>query len=124
MNHAKIGTPRRQSATLIKVKAVMPYTRALAQRARRLHDAIRDAPREVVLKERPALPHDVPVALPANEARRAGNQCVVAYRHVDEDGERPHDEHEPQHSGEHGQLGEERLLALRRLHERDEPADE
>ena len=50
---------------------------------RGLHHAVGDAPGEVVLEERPALPHHVPVALPADQAGDAGHQHGVADRHVD-----------------------------------------
>ena len=98
--------------------------RALAQRARRLHDTIRDTAGKVVLKERPALTHDMPMALPADEARRARDQGVVTDRDVREDRERPNDEHERHHCEQQRQLRHQRRLPLRRLHQRHEPADE
>jgi hypothetical protein len=98
--------------------------RALAQGARRLHDAIRDAPREIVLEERPALTHDVPVALPANQARRSGDERVVPDRDIREDGERPCHEHERDHHEQHRQSGRQRSLAIGGFHQRHEPADE
>jgi hypothetical protein len=98
--------------------------RALAQRVRGLHHAVGDAPGEVVLEERPALPHHVPVALPADEARRPGYQRVVPDRDVGEDGERAHEQHERHHAREQRPLLRERLLPVGRFHERDQPADE
>ena len=68
-----------------------------AHRRAGLHDAIGNAAGEIVLKERPALPHHVPVRLPANEAGerrrdapgwRSGSECSVTARPHDDE-ERP-----------------------------------
>ena len=42
-----------------------------------LHDAGRDASGEIVLKKRPALPHDMPMVLPAHEVGQARHEHQV-----------------------------------------------
>jgi hypothetical protein len=51
---------------------------------RGLHHAVGDAAGEVVLEERPALAHHVPVALPADQAGDAGDHRVVAHQAVEQ----------------------------------------
>ena len=47
---------------------------ALAQRRAGLHDAGGDAAGEIVLEERPALPHDMPMVLPAHQVGQARHE--------------------------------------------------
>jgi hypothetical protein len=81
-------------------------------------------PGEVVLEERPALAHDVPVALPAHEAGHARHHRVVAHEAVDEERERPADQHDRGHGNEHRQRGMEGFRAVGGAHERHQLADE
>jgi hypothetical protein len=71
--------------------------------------------------KRPALPHDMPVTLPPDQAGGARYQCVVPDRHVEEYRERPHDEHESDHAEQHRHRGLERRRPIRRFHQRHEP---
>ncbi len=64
------------------------------------------------------------MALPADERGRAGNERVVADRHVAQHDERAHDEHEADHAEQERPLAGERAHAVGRLHERDQAADE
>jgi hypothetical protein len=81
-------------------------------------------PGKVVLEERPALPHHVPVALPADQAGCAGDQRVLPQRDVREDHQRPHQENQAHHTGEHRPLSRQRGLSVERFHERHQLADE
>src|SRR5262249_54761130 len=93
-------------------------------RIRGLHDAVGDAPREIVLEERPALAHDVPVALPADQAGGARYQRVLADRDVDQYHERAEDEYKRDHAEQQRPLLPERRGPVDGFHQRHELADE
>ena len=73
---------------------------ALAERRARLHDAVGDPPREIVLEERPALPHHVPVALPADQVRETGGDRLVRDQALQQKGTRPHQQEDERHAKE------------------------
>jgi hypothetical protein len=79
---------------------------------------------EVVLEERPALAHDVPVALPADQAGGAGDDRVVADRDIGEHHQRTDDEDERHHADEQRPLVVQCCLAVDRFHEGHQLADE
>ena len=97
---------------------------ALAQRVAGLHHAVGDAAGEVVLEERPALPHHVPVALPADEARHARHHGVVAHQAVGSSASgRPMSTSSAMPSSI-GSAAWNAARAVGGLHQRDELADE
>ncbi len=97
---------------------------ALAQRVCGLHDAVGDAAGKIVLEERPALADHMPVALPADERGRAGDENHVPDRNIGQQHERPHHEDEGDHADEHRPLLAQRRHAVGCLHERHQAPDE
>ena len=96
----------------------------LAQGIAGLHDAVGNPSREIVLEERPALPHDVPVTLPPDEAGHPRYHGVVAHQTVSEQGEWPTEQNNGRHAHQHRRGGAESGDAVAGLHQRHQLADE
>ena len=90
-----------------------------------LDDLVADAAGEVVLEERPALPDDVPVALPAHEVDEVGTMRVVADQRVEEEGQRPDDGDDDDHPEQRRASARAKISPGRRGREHaDDQADE
>jgi hypothetical protein len=97
---------------------------AFPQRRSRLHHPRRDAAREVVLKEAPALPRDMPVVLPADEVGHAGVDRLVGDEVLHQQGRGAHHQQHADHQQQlAARFGDQRL---RRVvgDERDDSPDE
>ena len=70
---------------------------AFPQRRAGLHDAVGDASGKIVLKERPALPDDVPMILPADEIAEARIDCLIGQRVLESQRGRTDDQHDDGH---------------------------
>ncbi len=96
----------------------------LAHRRAGLHHAVGDAAGEIVLEERPALPHHVPVRLPADQAGERRRNRLVGDEIAQQGDDRARDQHHQRHAGEpRPGLGEE-PVGRNRGHQRDDAAHE
>ncbi len=102
-------------------------TRGGQRRAHRrpgLHHAIGDAAGEIVLEERPALAHHVPMRLPADEAGERRRQRLVGDEIAHQRHAGPRDQHHQRHAGEPRPAVGEEAIGRHLRHHGDDAADE
>ena len=95
-----------------------------AHRRPGLHHAVGNPAGEVVLKERPALAHHVPMRLPANEAGERRGDRLIGDEVADQRHRRPHDHHHDRHAEQPGPALAEKPVGRRLGHHGDDAAHE
>ena len=95
-----------------------------AHRRPGLHHPIGNAAGEIVLKERPALPHHVPVRLPANEAGERRGDRLVGDEVARQRHRRAHDQEDDRHAEQPRPAFGQKLIGRRLGHHGDDAAHE
>jgi hypothetical protein len=80
-----------------------------------MHHPVGDAAGEIVLEECPALPHHVPMALPANQVANLGGDRLIGHDVLRGQRQRPQHQQHQRHAEQHRpEAGEQRLGRARR----------
>ena len=95
-----------------------------AHRRPGLHDAVGNAAGEIVLKERPALPHHVPMRLPADHAGERRRDRLVGDQIARQRHRRPRDQHDDRHADEPRPAVRRGTVGRRLRHHGDDAAHE
>ena len=97
---------------------------AFTHRVAGVHHPVGDTPREIVLKQRPAVPDDVPVALPADQAGDTRHDRIMADETVYQNSQGSADQHQQRHADQHRDRIVQSGGTRARLHYLHEAADE